>query len=85
MVSFGLHRFFYTISRYSTQTIHRLGCPAPGWDQRVSCCKLAADLARRQRCGPSEITFVRRSHPAPVQIYRDQNPVVSFLRLSSLL
>ena len=48
-------------------------------------CRQTAALARHRQCGPSEITFARLSHPAPVQTYRDQNPVVSFRRLSSLV
>ena len=37
---------------------------APGRSRSVSGRKLAAGLTRHQRCGPSEITFARQSHPA---------------------
>ena len=39
---------------------------APGRSRSVSCCRLAANLTRHQRRGPSEITFARQSHPTPV-------------------
>ena len=61
------------------QSLHRLGCPAPSWNQRVSWCNLPADLARRQRWGPSKIPFVSPTQSASVPIRRSHRPAGPFL------
>ena len=67
------------------QTIHRLGSPAPGWNQRVSWRNLPADLARRRPWGPSKIPFASPTQSASVPIRRSHRPARPFPHLSSLL
>ena len=57
---------YLTASDPLRRTTQPPGGFALGRSRSVSCCKLAADLTRHQRRGPSEITFARQSHPAPV-------------------
>ena len=58
---------------------------APGRSLSVSCGTLAADLARRRRCGPS-ISPLHDCHTLqPARSYRGQSLTLPFPRLSSLV
>ena len=74
-----------TASDPSDRLLNRLAGFAPSRSLSVSCCKLAAYLARRQHRGPSETTFARLYHAATSQIYLGQSLTFPFPRLSSLV
>ena len=72
---------FLTAPDPTRQTIHRLGCPAPSWEQLVSCCHLISlSTTTSGRQPPLSATLAPRAQPVP----GDQRPIASFPNLSSL-